>query len=489
METPPSTISPSSTQETQYDVARQLDFGESETPSVFVNPNVTPEVVGGFYEYTMTLTPESVEELSNDLDGILSSVNRVLVTSLDMTSEGVFFQEAEVDGEMDEYIMIFSSTPEPAKMAGIRIPVTPSVSNVFIRVSRAFTEEEASDKIVHEVDKALSNVISGLSSPLEEDTDGNNGAVLTGKNDENLVFYERIAPVFSLEDLNAKPLPVNNTVYDQEASDDVMLQDFVMSGNKLVFLFNGKQIGISYAPFIKNIREGNAIFYECTRAFKFDPSTNQSGEFEPREIYAQPYIELALTSRLYITRDDFTKLLNVPVHPFWEIKDSGRTLNVTASRSSVMAGRPVQSQLHCQEGSDIKVYTIEAYMPTKDEEPQEQEVEVPKVVTFQRGEDRTPMDISINSNAADVKKAYALEKGISPDSIQLIVQGRLLSMNEGASVPGMVTYLEKDTTLVPGTSVMVVNARLSQGARRTYRRRQKKQRKTNKMLTKYKNVR
>ena len=497
METPPSTISTSSTQETQIasppdGVARQLDFGESETPSVFVNSNVTPEVDGGFYEYTMTLTPESAEGLSNDLDGILGSVHRVLVTSLDMSSEGVFFQEAEVDGEMDEYIMIFSSTSEPAKTTGIRIPVTPSVSNVFIRVSRAFTEEEASGKIVREVDKALSNVISGLSSPLEEDSDENNGAVLTGENDENLVFYKKIAPVFSLEDLVAKPLPINNTVYDQETSKDVMLQDFVMSGNKLVFLFNGKQVGISYAPFVKNILEGNSIFYECTRVFKFDPTNNELGTFEFNDVYAQPYIEVSLTSRIYITLKDFKKLLNVPVHPYWEIKESGRTLNVTASRSSVIHGGPIQSQLHCQNGSDLKVYSVEPYMPTKEEE-EEEVPEVSTIVTFQRGEERTPMDITQNANAADVKQAYATQKGIPPESIQLVVQGKLLALNQmivDRRAPSVVGLLEKDVTLVPGTTVTVVNARLPpppEGARRTYRRKNK--RRINKISAKYKNVR
>jgi hypothetical protein len=128
-------------------------------------------------------------------------------------------------------------------------------------------------------------------------------------------------------------------------------------------------------------------------------------------------------------------------------------------------------------------------MPTKEADEEEVVAEVPNVVMFQRGEDRTPMDISANANAADVKKAYALTKGIPPDSIQLIVQGRLLNIREGAVIPGVPTYLEKDVTLVRGTSVTVVNARLSQGARRTYRRRPKKQRKTNKMSSKYKNVR
>jgi hypothetical protein len=495
METPLSTISTSSTPETplpQDTAVRQLDFGESEAPSVFVDSDVTPEVVGGFYEYTMTLTPESAEQLSNDLDGILSSVNRVLVTSLDMTSEGVFFQEAETEGEMDEYIMRFESTSDPDKVAGIRIPVTPSVSNVFIRVSRAFTEEEASGTIVQEVDNALSNVISGLSSPLEDDADG---GVLRGLDDKNLLFYEKIMPVFATEPPVPNPLPINNTVYDQEASKDVMLQDFVMPGNKLVFLFNGKQVGISYTPFINNVREGNSIFYECTREFTFDPITNRSGRFDPSDVYAQPYIELALISRMYITLDDFNKLLNVPVHPYWEIKDSGRTLNVTASRSSVVAGGPVQSQLHCQNGSDLKVYNIEPYMPTKDEEEEEGASEVPTIVTFQRGEDRTPMDVSQNANAADVKRAYAIEKGIPPESIQLVVQGKLLALEQitvDPEAPAVVALLEKDVTLVPGTSVTVVNARLPpppQGARRTYRRRRKNKRKTNKMPTKYKNVR
>ena len=502
METPPSTISRSSTPETPApaDTAvRQLDFDDERIDSVFVNLSDPPEDVDGFFQFKLKLKPEIAENIADDVDGILAYVDTLLVSRLQMSSQGV--HHVGEDNEGREYVMSFKSTSNPSKTVDIRFPTVPDISIVSISVSNAFTSEEARDIIVHNVDKVISDIATPLQTgedieseadpvvdPEEDET-----AVLKGSNDKNLVFYEKIAPVFSLEDLAAKPLPINNTVYDQETSKDVMLQDFVMSGNKLVFLFNGKQVGISYAPFIKNIREGNSIFYECTRVFKFDPTNNELGTFEFNDVYARPYIEVSLTSRIYITLKDFKKLLNVPVHPYWEIKESGRTLNVTASRSSVVHGGPIQSQLHCQNGSDLKVYSIEPYIPTKEEE-EEEVPEVSTIVTFQRGEERTPMDISQNANAADVKQAYATQQGIPPDSIQLVVQGKLLALNQvvvDRRTPAVVGLLEKDVTLVPGTTVTVVNARLPpppEGARRTYRRRKNK-RKTNKISAKYKNVR
>ena len=471
--------------ENDVNPAARLDFGDEDVGSVFVDPEVAPEMVDGFYDYTMTLKPEIAEELSNDLDATLAAVNRMLVTRFGMSSEGVFYQDGSVEGEDEdverddgEYIMNFKSESDPAKMVGIRIPVGGGVSNIFIRISTAFTEEEASGTILYDID----NVISDLSSPLQDNVDP---MMLSGRNDENLTFYERLAPRFSLEGPSAKPLPINNTVYDQEASDYVMLQDFVLPGNKLVFLLNGKQIGISYAPFIKNIREGNSIFYECSQVFSYNPGAGQLGTFEPYEIFAQPYIELALTSRIYITRDDFNKLLSVPVHPYWEIKDAGRTLNATASRSSVVQGGPVQSMLHCQDGSDLKVYTIEAYMPTKDEEEEEEECEIPQIVTLQIGEERIQVDISLNNTALGAKTWLANEKSIDVRTIQFQFRGNVL-YPETPLVPGTVVLVNiVDPDLEDARIIRMREAdrlRALRGARRTYRR--NKRRRTNKKLAK-----
>ena len=445
-------------------VRRQLDFEDENIRemSVFVNPEVAPQMVDGFYEYTMTLKPEIAEELSNDLDATLAAINRMLVARFAMSSEGVFLQEGEVEGENDEYIMNFKSESEPAKMVGIRIPSGGGVSNMFIRISTAFTEEEAGATILYDIE----NVISDMSSPLQ---DNNDPMMLSGRRDENLTFYERLAPIFSLEGPSAKPLPINNTVYDQEASDYVMLQDFVLPGNKLVFLLNGKQIGISYAPFIKNIREGNSIFYECSRVFTFNPAEGQFGTFEPYEIYAQPYIELALTSRVYITREDFNKLLSVPVHPYWEIKDAGRTLNATASRSSVVQGGPVQSMLHCQDGSDLKVYTIEPYMPQIDKDEEEDACEVPQIVTLQRDEVRTQVDISENNTVIGAKEWYARENTLEVAKLRFIFRGQVMS-DDGVLTPGTVVLV----TIIPDRPPEEQKQdQPPEGARRTRRRRRR----------------
>jgi hypothetical protein len=442
---------------------QQLDFG---VRSAFTNPDVAPQMVDGYYEYALTLTPETAEPLAEYLDGTLAAIDRVLVTRLGMSSEGVFFQEAEGPDESDEYIMIFKSLADPAKSVGIRVPQP--VSTIFVRVSTAFSQEEAHDTIVYDVDNAILDMTSPLEEEEEEDLpfDG----VLTGRNDENLTFYERLAPVFSADQLQPTPMPINNTVFDQEMHEDVALTEFVLPGNKLVFMFGGKQTGVSYMPLVQNIRDGGGIFYECTRAVSTSEVTR--GAYEFHEVYSQPYIEIL--PRFYVTLQDFSKLLVVPVHPYWELKDAGKTLAVAASRMSVINGGPVVSMLHCQAGSDLKVYTIEPYMPQLDKEEEEEALEVPKVVYFQRGEERTPMDISSSANAALVKRAYATEKGVPPESIQLIVQGKLLTEQP---IQGVVTLLERDVTLVPGTTVAVVNARQrQQGARRrTYRRRNRKQ--------------
>jgi hypothetical protein len=390
----------------------------------------------------------------------------------DMSSPGLFFQEGDGAGQLDEYIMNFKSASDPARTVGIRIP-SASVSNVFVKVSTAFGLEEARDTIVYDID----NVILDLTSPLEdgpsEDIVFNDTGVLSGRNDVNLRFFETLAPMFSVDKLQPTPLPINNTVFDQEMHEDVALTEFVLPGNKLVFMVGGKQTGISYMPLIQNIRDGGGIFYECTRVV----STSEAslGAYDYHEVYSQPYIEIL--PRFYVTLQDFRKLLVVPVHPYWEIKDAGKTLTAAASRLSVINGGPVVSMLHCQAGSDLKVYTIEPYMPELDKDDEEEEVEVPKVVYFQRGEERTAMDISSSANAALVKRAYATEKGVPPESIQLIVQGKLLTEQP---IQGVATLLERDVTLVPGTTVAVVNARRPQGARRTYRRRRKNRKQTSK---------
>lgn len=443
-------------------VAR-LDFGNEGVYSAFTNPDAAPEAVAGGFKYTLTLKPETAEAIADDVDALIAAINRMLVTRLSMRSEGVFTM-GESD---DQYVMQFESATDASKTVDLRIPVAP-VSNVFITMSSAISEQDR-DTYLYDIGAAILD----MTNPLEDDV--LDAGVLRGQDDENLTFYARIAPMFSLDELQATPVPINNTVFDQEAHEDVALMEFVLPGNKLVFMFAGKQTGISYASLVKTVRDGNGIFYECTRVFS---SSENFGTYDFSDVYSQPYIEIL--PRFYVTLEDFrSKLLRVPVHPYWEIKDTGKTLPVAASRLSVLNGGPVVSMLHCQDGSDLRVYTIEAYMPQLDKEEEEEAPDIPKVVYLQRGEDRTQMDISNSANAAVVKQAYAAEKGIPPESIQLIVQGKLLTEQP---IEGVVTLLERDVTLVPGTTVAVVNARARrpQGARRTYRRRRKNRKQTSK---------
>jgi hypothetical protein len=245
-------------------------------------------------------------------------------------------------------------------------------------------------------------------------------------------------------------------------NEDAMLSDFVLPGGKLVFLYNGKQTGISYLPLIKKVKEGDGIFYECTRVFPFNPNGGQLGTFEFYDIYAQPYIELALTSRFYIPLTDFQKLLSVPVHPYWEIKDTGKTLAAAASRSSVVAGGPIMSQLHCQDGSDLKVYSLSAYMPTQETEEEEEEPE-DTFVNVQLGEERTRIDILEGKTYDYVRQAFATAKGLDPAKLRFIFMGRPVQ--------------DYTTDVMPGS---VIQAQQTGARRRTYRKRHNK-RKTRKM--------
>jgi hypothetical protein len=294
----------------------------------------------------------------------------------------------------------------------------------------------------------------------------NNRSTLSGPDDDNLTFYEEIEPVFSLDEIRATPMPINNTVFDPAAHEDVSLTDFMLAGNKLVFLFAGKQTGISYTSLIKTIKNGDGIFYECTREVSSSEITE--GKYGFHEVYSQPYIEVL--SRFYVTLDEFQKLLRVPVHPYWEIKDTGKTLPVTASRLNLAIRAPVQSQLHCQAGSDLKVYTIEPYMPQIDKDEEESACDVPQIVTLQRGEVRTQVDISENNTVIGAKEWYARENALEVAKLRFIFRGKVMS---------------DDGVLTPGTVVMVMiipdrpppeeqeQDQPPEGARRTRRRRRR----------------
>ena len=185
-----------------------------------------------------------------------------------------------------------------------------------------------------------------------------------------------------------------------------------------MFLFNGKQTGISYYQLMKKVKEGEGIFYECIRPFNQSDFT--LGMFNYHEVYAQPYIEIALASRFYLTLEDFERLITIPTHPYWEIKDTGKKLQNTASRTAVIIGGPTTAQLHCQDGSDLKVYTIEPYMPVPDKD-EEAAPPARTTVNIQMGEERTPIDLSGGNTYDYVRQLYAQQKGVDPTTIQFIV--------------------------------------------------------------------
>lgn len=444
------------TQETA--IATRLDFGDEDVYSAFTNLDVVPEEVDGGVRYTMTLKPGPAEALADDVDATYAAIGRALVSRLSMPNEGVAAEGGEGTNEPMVYTIISRSGTDPSKTVEVRLPITQEMNKLFIIISSAVPPTERETAVYD-----IGAVIMDMTSPLEEDSGG--GGVLTGPQDKNLTFYEKIEPVFSLDEIRATPMPINNTVFDPAAHEDVSLTDFMLAGNKLVFLFAGKQTGISYTSLIKTIRNGDGIFYECTREVSSSEITE--GKYGFHEVYSQPYIEVL--SRFYVTLDEFQKLLRVPVHPYWEIKDTGKTLPVTASRLNLAVRHPVQSQLHCQAGSDLKVYTIEPYMPQIDNDEEEDACEVPQIVTLQRGEVRTQVDISENNTVIGAKEWYARENALEVAKLRFIFRGKVMS---------------DDGVLTPGTVVMVMiipdrpppeeqQEQAPEGARRTRRRRRR----------------
>ena len=469
------------TQETA--IATRLDFGDDDVYSAFTNPDVLPEDVDGGVRYTMTLKPGPAEALADDVDATYAAIGRALVGRLGMPNEGVVSEGGEGTNEQMVYTIISRSRTDPSKTVEIRLPKTREMNKLFITISSAIPPNERETAVYD-----IGAVIMDMTSPLEDDYIGDDDelltaapvealtapvealtapeGVLTGPQDKNLTFYEKINPVFSLDEIRATPMPINNTVFDPAAHEDVSLTDFMLAGNKLVFLFAGKQTGISYTSLIKTIKDGDGIFYECTREVSSSEITE--GKYGFHEVYSQPYIEVL--SRFYVTLDEFQKLLRVPVHPYWEIKDTGKTLPVTASRLNLAVRRPVQSQLHCQAGSDLKVYTIEPYMPQIDKDEEEDACEVPQIVTLQRGEVRTQVDISENNTVIGAKEWYARENALEVAKLRFIFRGKVMS---------------DDGVLTPGTVVMVMiipdrpppeeqeQDQPPEGARRTRRRRRR----------------
>jgi hypothetical protein len=248
---------------------------------------------------------------------------------------------------------------------------------------------------------------------------------------------------------------------DKDLRRNVSIEDFLLEdpGNNIVFRYAGKQYGIPLQSIFKKLQNDEALFYECTREFTM---AENYGTFEFNQIYAKPYVEIALASRFYLPFENFQQIASIPTHVLWELTPTNKIIKNAASRASVLAGGPVMSQLHCQAGSDLSVFTMKPFTIMSNSEPEaEEEEEEETFVNVKMGEDITKIDITDSKTFDAVRSKYAALKQKSPTSIQFIF---------GA---GPVQDYSKN--VIPGVTIL---ARQVSGARRrTYRKRISKHKK------------
>ena len=177
-------------------------------------------------------------------------------------------------------------------------------------------------------------------------------------------------------------------------------------GDGAVFKVGPKFYGIPRKDLLKEYLEGSAIAYECTKTFAMDdPDTR--GTFEYSDIYAEPYYALRTPAGVLYVSLWLIKLILGTTHAFFKLDDKPeKKLENIASRSSVIAGGPVSSQLHCQAGSDGNVYTIRFFkLPEIEEEEETDEEDEPNVVFVKKGEDKTEFPLDLSQTVLQLKEA------------------------------------------------------------------------------------
>ena len=274
---------------------------------------------------------------------------------------------------------------------------------------------------------------------------------LKGRTDPNLTptFTTVVRPHSYVSKATAYP---KVSVFDIVGQEDVPIDEYILAdpGNHFVFRHDGKNYGIEIIPILQRITNGEGIFYECTREFNMAVAY---GTFDFKDIYAQPYIEIPLASRFYIPFQEFQQIVSIPTHVLWEIVPTGKVLKHAASRSSVIAGGPVMSQLHCQAGSDLSVFTIKPFTLASDSAPVVTS-SVELYVNVKMGETTDRIDITTDNTYDAVRSKYATLKNMNPNTIQFIYGG------------GPVRDYSVHVT--PGTTIIA--RQIGGGRRRTYRR-------------------
>lgn len=197
-------------------------------------------------------------------------------------------------------------------------------------------------------------------------------------------------------------------------------------GDGAVFKVGPKFYGIPRKDLLKEYLEGSAIVYECTKTFAMDGP--RRGTFEYSDIYAQPYYALRTPAGVLYVSLWLIKLILQTTHAFFKLDDKPeKKLENIASRSSVIAGGPVSSQLHCQAGSDGNVYTIRFFkLPEIEEEEETDEEDEPNVVFVKKGEDKTEFPLDLSQTVLQLKEAVKEKLGIAVEAQKMVFQGKVL---------------------------------------------------------------
>ena len=197
-------------------------------------------------------------------------------------------------------------------------------------------------------------------------------------------------------------------------------------GDGVVFKVGPKFYGIPRKDLLKEYLEGSAIVYECTKTFAMDGP--RRGTFEYSDIYAEPYYALRTPAGvLYLSFWHVRAILGT-THAFFKLDDKPeKKLENIASRSSVIAGGPVSSQLHCQAGSDGNVYKFKFFkLPEVEEEEETDEEDEPNVVFVKKGEDKTEFPLDLSQTVLQLKEAVKEKLGIAVESQKMVFQGKVL---------------------------------------------------------------
>ena len=218
-------------------------------------------------------------------------------------------------------------------------------------------------------------------------------------------------------------------VYVAKLGRDLTLDQFFRKymGDGMVFKIGPKFYGIPRKDILKEYLEGTAISYECIKTFAMDdPETH--GTFEYGDIYAEPYYSLRTPAGvLYVELSSIAAILST-THTFFKMDDNpSKKLKNIASRSSVIAGGPVSSQLHCQAGSDGNVYSLEFFkLPDIEEEEESDDKDEPNVVFVKKGEDKTEFPLDLSQTILQLKEAVKEKLGIAVEAQKMVFQGRIL---------------------------------------------------------------